>query len=94
MEEAQKYRDKLNEFTAEMEKMHLEKVRELKTRENETIQRIKEKERQVEQIAYEHRQKVMKDEELIRYKESEIKKTMEMELLLVKSEREKAQNLE
>jgi hypothetical protein len=35
MEEAQKYREKLNSFSDEMERMHLEKVRELKTREQE-----------------------------------------------------------
>ena len=84
MEEAQKYRDKLTSFTEEMEKLHLDKVKELKNRETETIMRIKEKEHQVEQVAYEHRQKVLKDEELLRYKEAEVKKTMEMELLLVK----------
>ena len=58
MEEAQKYREKLNKFTEEMETLHLQNVKELKSRENETVQRIKEKERQVEQAAYEHRQKV------------------------------------
>jgi hypothetical protein len=84
MEEAQKYRSKLTQFTEEMEKLHLEKVKELKTREQETINRIKEKERQVEGVAYDHRQKVLKDEEILRYKEAEVKKTMEMELLLVK----------
>ena len=69
-----------------MEKLHLEKVKELKTREQETINRIKEKERQVEGVAYDHRQKVLKDEEILRYKEAEVKKTMEMELLLVKGQ--------
>ena len=33
MEEAQKYRSKLTSFTEEMEKLHLEKVKELKSRE-------------------------------------------------------------
>lgn len=94
MEEAQKYRNKLNEFTEEMERLHLDKVKELKLRENETINRIKEKERQVEKIAYDHRQKVLKDEEVLRYKEAEAKKTMEMELLLVKQERDKAKDLQ
>ena len=57
-------------------------------------QRIKEKERQVEQAAYEHRQKVLKDEEMVRYKEAEVKKTMELELLLVKQEKDKTQQLQ
>lgn len=93
MEEAQKYRNKLTEFTDEMEKLHLEKVKELKHREQETLQRIKNKEREVEHVAYEHRQKVLKDEEMLRYKEAEIKKTMEMELILVKQERDKTKAL-
>jgi len=38
----------LTQFTEEMEKLHLEKVKELKSREQETIMRIKDKERQVE----------------------------------------------
>ena len=76
-----------------MEKLHLEKVKELKTREQETINRIKENERLDEAVAYDHRQKVMKDEEVLSYKEAEVKKTMEMELLLVKQERTKCENL-
>ena len=55
MEEAQKYRTKLTEFTEEMENLHLEKVKELKLREQETINRIKNKEREVEKVAFEHR---------------------------------------
>lgn len=94
MDEAQKYRNKLTEFTEEMERLHLEKVKELKYREQETIQRIKNKEREVEGVAFEHRQKVMKDEEMLRYKEAEVKKTMEMELLLVKQERDKTKSLQ
>jgi len=77
-----------------MEKLHLDNVKELKGRENDTAQRIKEKERLVEQAAYEHRQKVLKDEEMLRYKEAEVKKTMEMELLLVKQERDKTKQLQ
>ena len=62
----------------------MDKLKELKVREQETIQRIKNKEREVDKVAYEHRQKVLKDEEILRYREAEVKKTMEMELLLVK----------
>ena len=48
MEEAQKYRQKLKDFTEKMEKLHLDKVKELKQREQVTIQRIRNKEREVE----------------------------------------------
>jgi|TARA_B110000285_G_scaffold225206_1_gene283090 hypothetical protein len=36
----------------------------------------------------------LKDEEMLRYKDAEVKKTMEMELLLVKQERDKTQVLQ
>ena len=77
-----------------MERLHLEKVKELRVREQETVMRIKDKERQVESVAYEHRQKVMKDEEMLRFREADVKKTMEMELLLVKQERDKTKSLQ
>ena len=37
LEEAQKYREKLNQFTEEMEKHHLDKVKELTSREQEVV---------------------------------------------------------
>ena len=56
----------------------------MKLRENEAWERIKNKERDIEKVSYEHRQKVLKDEEINRYRENEVKKTVEMELYLVK----------
>ena len=93
IEEAQKYRKKMEQFTSELQELHLKNVRELKQRESGATSRIKEKERILEQVAYEHRQKVLKDEEMFRYKEAEVKKTVEMELLLCKQERDKTQEL-
>ena len=94
MDEAQKYRNKLTQFTEEMEKMHLEKVKELKIREQETISRIKSKEREIETAAYEHRQKVLKDEEIMRYREAQVNKEQQMECILLKQESEKTKNLQ
>ena len=37
---------------------------------------------------------MLKDEEMLRYREAEVKKTMEMELLLVKTERDKTKSLQ
>lgn len=53
------------------------------------MDRLKSKEIDVEKAAYEHRQKVLKDEELLRYRENDIKKTVEMELYMVRAEKEK-----
>lgn len=89
MEEAARYRDKMEAFRSEMETMHLEKVKELKLREQNAMDRLRQKEQEVDKAAYEHRQKVLKDEEIIRFRENDVKKTVEMELYMVKSEKER-----
>ena len=94
MEEAAKYRQKLQDFKDEMESLHLDKIKELKLREQEAWDRIKNKERDIEKASFEHRKNVLKDEEVIRYREAEVKKTVEMELYLVKTERERLQKSE
>ena len=55
MEEAQKYRQKLQQYRDEMESLHNDKVKELKIREQEVIERIKNKERDLEKASFEHR---------------------------------------
>ena len=89
MEEADRYREKMESFRQEMETMHLEKVKELKQREENAMDRIKSRENELEKAAYTHRQSVLKEEETMRYREQDIKKTVEMELYLVKSEKDR-----
>lgn len=89
MEEAARFRDKMESFRTEMETLHLEKVKELKFREQQALERLKSRESDVEKAAYEHRQKSLKDEELIRYRENDAKKTVEMELYFIKAEKDR-----
>ena len=89
IEEAARYRDRMESFRNEMEQMHLDKVRELKEREENAMARIATKEREVEKAAFSHRQLVLKDEETMRYRENDVKKTVEMELVLIKNEKDK-----
>ncbi len=89
MEEASRYRDKMESFRTEMEQLHLDKIKELKLRETNAMDRLRQKELEIEKAAYEHRQKVLKDEELMRYRENDIKKTVEMELYIVRAEKDK-----
>jgi hypothetical protein len=91
MEEAARYRDKMDIFRTEMENLHLEKVKELKMREEAALERIKHKEREIEKASFTHRQKVLTAEETMRLRENDVKKTVEMELVLVKNERDKMQ---
>ena len=55
IEEAARYRDKMEGFRVEMENLHLEKVKELKLREEAAMERIKGKEREIEKAAFAHR---------------------------------------
>ena len=89
LEEAAAYRAKIAEFRNELDSMHKDKIKELKQRESEVIERCKYKDREIEAAAFEHRQQVLKDLEMLRLKEQEMKKTVEMELIIIKSEREK-----
>lgn len=89
MEEAAKYRDKMESFRNEMDTIHLEKVKELKAREENAMDRIKSRESELEKAAYTHRQAVLKEEETMRLRETDVKKTVEMELFLVKSEKDR-----
>lgn len=89
IEEAGKYRDKMEAFRQEMENLHLDKVRELKAREENAMERIRSREVELEKAAYAHRQSVLKEEETMRYREQDVKKTVEMELLVIKGEKDR-----
>jgi oral-facial-digital syndrome 1 protein len=89
MEEAARYRDRMESFRNEMEELHLEKVKELKLREQSAMDRLRSKEQELEKGAFVHRQSVLKEEESMRYRENDVKKTVEMELYLIKAEKEK-----
>ena len=89
MDEAAKYRNKMESFRNEMESLHLEKVKELKSREENALDRLKSREMELDKAAYQHRQHVLKEEETMRYRENDIKKTVEMELYVVKAEKDR-----
>ena len=55
MDEAAKYRDKMEAFRLDMENLHLDKVKELKEREENAMTRLKSKENELEKAAYQHR---------------------------------------
>ena len=63
-----------------METLHLEKVKELKFREQYALEKLKSRETDVEKAAYENLQKTLKDEELFWYRENDAKKTVWIEL--------------
>ncbi len=80
LEEASKYRVKMQEYRNELEQVHQEKISRLKQREAEITERCKTKGREVESASFDHRQKVLKDMEMLQIKEQEIKKGLEVQL--------------
>ena len=88
IEEAQKYRLKVQEYRDELEGLQQEKLRELKIRESEAWDRIKNRERDLDKQAFELRQRQLRDEEVLRARGNENKKTMEVELTMARNERE------
>ena len=63
-------------------------------REQEAWDRIRNKERDLEKMSFEHRQKVMHNEELGRFREADSKKTVEVEQTLLRQERDQIGKLE
>jgi oral-facial-digital syndrome 1 protein len=88
IEEAQKYRQKVQDYRDELEGLQQEKLRELKIRESEAWDRIKNRERDLDKQAFELRQRQLRDEEVLRARENETKKTVEVELTMARNERE------
>lgn len=50
-----KQKDKMDSFRNEFETMHMDKLKELKMRESEILNRVKSKEQEIERAAFEHR---------------------------------------
>lgn len=55
IEEAQKYRQKIQEYRDELELLQQDKLRELKLRESEAWERIKNRERDIDKLSFEVR---------------------------------------
>lgn len=74
LEENEKWKIKFESFRDDVEKEYFAKLQKLKERENDLIEKTKSKMRELETTAFEHRQKVAKDLELLDLKEAEMRK--------------------
>lgn len=74
--------------------MYSEKLTKLRQREENILAKLKDRERLVEQAAYEHRQQVLKDIELIKSKEREVERIKQSETDKIRVELEKVQKFE
>jgi len=55
IEEASKARQNMSSFRSEMDQLYQDKIKELKIRETETLDRIKSRERDLDKASFEHR---------------------------------------
>ncbi len=66
-------------YREELEKSHQERLNKLKDRERETLDKFKERMREIEGSNYEHRQKMLKDFELLRLREEQVQKQYKLD---------------
>ena len=69
--------------------MHQDKIKEIKMRERDALDRVKSREKALEAASFDHRQTVLKDYETLKVKEQELKQSVELELKTVKLEKER-----
>lgn len=88
------YRGKLETWKEQIEQIYSEKLSKLRAREENILSKLKDRERLVEQAAYEHRQQVLKDVEMMKSKEREIERIKSTETDRIRLQLEKIQNME
>ncbi|XP_043928465.1 oral-facial-digital syndrome 1 protein [Protopterus annectens] len=94
MEEKEKSRKEITEFRRELEKTFQVKSEALLTREKNAIERLQKQQEIEEKETYLQRQNLLKDIELVRNREVELKQQIESFELTVKMQEEKNKNIE
>jgi len=88
------YRTKFEDWKESYEAVYSEKLTKLRQREENILSKLKDRERLVEQAAYEHRQQVLKDIEMIKSKEREVERIKQSETEKIRQELQKVQHQE
>lgn len=85
--------NKMMEYREKLENAHQKKLNNLKKRESDVLDRIKDKERIIEQNAYEHRQKLLKDIETMRLRDEDFNSRNDLFKKEIKLEKDKIKEL-
>ncbi|KXZ50853.1 hypothetical protein GPECTOR_14g105 [Gonium pectorale] len=72
LDEAAKARRAMEAERLELDRMHSERLAKLRQREEETMDKLRRQQRDVENVAYEHRQRILREEERMRNQKTEI----------------------
>lgn len=78
IDEAEKQRRKMEEYREQLEKNYQDKLSKLRDREKDALDRAAQKMKEIEGLNYHYRQKIMKDHELLKLKEQDLKKQQEL----------------
>ena len=74
IEEAEKYKTRMEEYREELERLHQERLNKLRFREKETIDKCNERLRFIEAANHDHRQRLLKDFEMLKLREDDLDK--------------------
>jgi DNA repair exonuclease SbcCD ATPase subunit len=91
LEEAERYRMKMENYRSELEQSYQEKLAKLKDRERDTIEKCKTKMKEIENASHEHRQRILKDLELVKLKEEEVMSKRQLDMESIRMTREKVE---
>jgi len=94
LDEAEKYRLKMEQYRDELDKVYTDKLQKLREREKDTIERCKQQLKALEAASYDYRQKFLKDFELNKMKEEGLEKQMRFEKENIKAQKERLDDLE
>ncbi|KAL4502122.1 hypothetical protein ABPG72_000357 [Tetrahymena utriculariae] len=94
MEEQEKYRKLMSEYREELEKGYMDRLTKLREREKDTLEKCTNKMKEIESINHDHRQRILKDFELLRMREHEIDKQRILNDETLKIQKQKLENLE
>ena len=77
LEEAMKHRKSSESERLELDRMHQERLSKLRQREEDLMDKLRSQQRDVESVAYEHRQKILREEERIRSYKDEVQQQLD-----------------
>ena len=84
----------MQEYREEVEKNYMDKLNKLRERERATLDKCSSKMKEVESYSHEHRQRLLKDFELLKLREDEVEKQARLNEEVLKVEKMKLENME
>lgn len=94
MEEQEKHRRSMSDYREELEKNYMDKLNKLRDRERDTLEKCTYKMKEIETVNHDHRQRILKDFELLRMREDEVDKQRLLNDETIKIQKQKIDNYE